>query len=106
MSKEAIRQIREAEEQAAVLCRVAEDRANEMRQRIQAQGESHCADVERETEAEYTVELADIQRRAQALEEKKRAEAQAEAARLEAAAREKLEEAINIIVWEIVEKCQ
>ena len=45
-------------------------------------------------------------RRALALEDKKRAEAQEEAQALKAAARERMDEAIKIIVWEIVEKCQ
>lgn len=106
MSKEAIRQIREAEDQAAVLCRVAEEKATEMRERIRAQGEAHCARVEQDTEAEYAAELADIRCRAAALEAKKRAEAEAQALALEATARERIQEAVKIIVWEIVEKCQ
>lgn len=106
MSNNAIERIREAEEQAATLCRVAGERAAEMRRRIHAQGEAHCAEVERETEAEYAIRLEEVRQRALALEEKKCAEAEAEAAKIEAAARERLEEAINIIVWEIVERCQ
>ncbi|MBR6728415.1 MAG: hypothetical protein IKM08_09510 [Clostridia bacterium] len=106
MSKDAIQRIREAEDQAAVLCRVAGERAADMRRRIHAQGEAHCAEVERDTEAEYAARLEEVRQRALALEEKKCAEAEAEAAAIEAAAREKIEEAINIIVWEIVERCQ
>lgn len=106
MSQQAIKQIRDAEDKAAVLCRVARERAAEMRERVRVQGENHCTDVERETEAEYTARLADMRQRALELEAKKYAEAEAEAAALEAAAREKIEEAINLIVWEIVERCQ
>ena len=106
MSKEAIRQIREAEDQAAILCRVAQERATEMRERTKAQGEADCAEAERRTEAEYAAELAEIRNRAIALEAKKCAEAEAEAKKIEEAAREKIPEAIRIIVWEIVEKCQ
>lgn len=106
MSKEAIQHIKEAEDQAAVLCRVAGERAADMRKRIHAQGEAHCAEVERETEAEYAAQLEEIRRRAFALEEKKCAEAEAEAAKLESAARERIDEAIKMIVWEIVERCQ
>ena len=106
MSKEAIQRIREAEDQAAVLCRVAGERAAEMRKRIRTQGEAHCAEVERETEAEYAAQLEEIRQRALALEEKKCAEAEAEAARLEAVAEERIDEAIRTIVWEIVERCQ
>ena len=106
MSKEAILRIREAEDQAAVLCRVAEEKAVEMRERVRAQGEAHCTAVREDTEAEYAAELAEMRRRALALEDKKRAEAQEEAQALKAAARERMDEAIKIIVWEIVERCQ
>lgn len=106
MSKEAILHIREAEDQAAVLCRVAEEKATELREHVKAQGEAHCAAVREDTEAEYATVLADMRRRASALEEKKRLEAQQEADALKVAAREKIDEAIKIIVWEIVEKCQ
>ena len=41
-----------------------------------------------------------------ALEEKKRLEALSQAEALKTAARERIDEAIHIIVWEIVEKCQ
>ena len=106
MSKEAISQILEAEEKAAVLCRVAEERATEMRERVKAQGQAHCDAVREETEAEYAAVLADVRRRASVLEEKKRLEALDEAEALKSAAREKIDEAIKFIVWEIVEKCQ
>ncbi|MBQ8357825.1 MAG: hypothetical protein IJX39_08490 [Clostridia bacterium] len=106
MSKDAIRQIRETEDQAAVLCRVAEEKAAEMREQVRQKGEEHCALVRESTEAEYAAELTEMRRRATALEAKKRAEAEAEAKVLKAAAREKINEAVKIIVWEIVEKCQ
>ena len=83
MSKEAIRQIREAEDQAAILCRVAQERATEMRERTKAQGEADYAEAERRTEAEYAAELAEIRNRAIALEAKKCAEAEAEAKKIE-----------------------
>lgn len=106
MSKEAILQIREAEDKADVLCRVAEEKATELRERVKAQGEAHCAAVRENTEAEYAAVLADMHRRALALEEKKRLEALSQAEALKTAARERIDEAIHIIVWEIVEKCQ
>ncbi|MBO5354997.1 MAG: hypothetical protein J6B09_02920 [Clostridia bacterium] len=106
MSKEAILHIREAEDQAAVLCRVAEEKAAELRERVKAQGQAHCAAVRENTEAEYAAVLADMRRRALALEEKKRLEALEEADALKEAARERIDEAIRLIVWEIVEKCQ
>ena len=106
MSKDAIKQIRETEDQAAILCRVAEEKAAEMKERIRIEGEAHCAETEQETEAEYAAELDEIRRRALALESKKRAEAEAEAEALMKRARERLDDADKIIVWEIVERCQ
>ncbi len=106
MSKEAIKQIRETEDQAAILCRVAEEKAAELKERIRAEGEAHCAEAEQETEAEYEAQLEEIRRRALALEDKKRAEAEAEAEALIERARERIESAVKIIVWEIVERCQ
>lgn len=103
MYESALKQIKEAEEQAAVLCRVAEERATEMKNRIRAEGEAHCADVERNTRAEYTAQLNDIRTRATLLEEKKRAEAEEEARALLLSAREKMDEAVKAIVWGIVE---
>ena len=77
-----------------------------MRERVKTQGQAHCAAVQEQTEAEYAAVLADVRRRASLLEEKKRLEALQEADALKTAAREKIEEAIKFIVWEIVEKCQ
>lgn len=103
MSKTAIEQIRETEEQAAILCRVAEEKATEMRERVKAEGEAHCAAVRENTEAEYAEMLADIRQRAAALEQKKRREAMAEAEAMREAAIEHIGEAVRMIVWEIVE---
>ena len=79
MSKQAIEKIREAEAQAALLCRVAQEKATEMRERVCAQGEAHLADVEQSTTRDYAVQLSEIRQRAHALEEKKRREAKKEA---------------------------
>ena len=106
MSHPSIRAVREAEEQAALLCRVAEERAEEMRTRVRAEGEAHCAESERAAELEYADALSEIRRRAAAVKEKKRADAEAEAEAMTAAAREHLEAAASLIVWEIIEKCQ
>ena len=103
MSKTAIEQIRETEEQAAILCRVAEEKATEMRERVKAEGEAHCAAVRENTEAEYAEMLADIRPRAAALEQKKRREAMAEAEAMRETAIEHIGEAVRMIVWEIVE---
>lgn len=106
MSHQSIRTIRDAEDQAALLCRVATERAEEMRARVRAEGEAHCAEAERAAEAEYAATLAEIRQRAAAIKEKKRTEALLEAEALTAAAREKTEAAVSLIVWEIIERCQ
>ena len=106
MAKKAIRQIRQIEDQAEILCRVAEERAAEMRERVMREGEAHLCEVERTTEQELAAELQQVRARAAALEQKKRAEAEREAAELELAARERMPEAVHRIVWGIIEKCQ
>lgn len=106
MPTDAIRQIRDAEEQAALLCRIAEEKAAEMRENVRIDGEAHCAQVRAEAQAECDATLAEMRRRATLLENKKRAEAQAEAQAMAAKARERIPEAVKIIVWEIIEKCQ
>ena len=106
MSKEAIKQIQETEDQAAILCRVAEEKATELKERIRSEGEAHCIETEQQAEAECAAQLEDIRRRALALEIKKRKEAEAEAEELIRSAREHMDEAVKMIVWEIVERCQ
>jgi hypothetical protein len=103
MSEQAIEKIRDAEGRAELLCRVAQEKADEMRERVRAQGEEHLAEVEESTTEEFARELEDVRRRARLLEEKKRKEAQKEADELIARARERMAEAAHLIVWEIVE---
>ncbi len=106
MSQDAIGRIMAAEEQAEVLCRVARERAEEMRAEMTRQGEHHLGDVERTTAAEYDKKIEEIRANAQALQEEKRKQAQEEAQRIKQAAEEHMEEAVKMIVWGIVEKCQ
>ncbi len=106
MTQEAISAIRQAEEQAEVLCRVAEEKATEMRNKIKREGEAHCAGVEQETAAEYTEELAAITAHAKRLTAKKLQEAEEEAEAHAERARTHIDEAVKLIIWGIVEKCQ
>ncbi len=106
MTKEAIRAIRQAEEQAEVLCRVAEEKAAEMRAQIEREGKSHCDKATEEASLEYESELSVVRARTARLVAKKKKESEAEAAALTAAAREHIEEAVKLIVWGIIEKCQ
>ena len=106
MTQEAIVAIRQAEEQAEVLCRVAEEKAAEMKNKIRQEGEAHCKSVEEETAAEYAEELEDITARAKRLTAKKLQDAEGEAEQLAEKARAHIDEAVKLIIWGIVEKCQ
>lgn len=106
MTKEAILAIRQAEEQAEVLCRVAEEKAAEMRAKIEREGTAHCEKATEEASREYESELAIIRARTQRITAKKRKENEAEAEALAARAHEHMEEAVKLIVWGIIEKCQ
>ena len=106
MTQKALAAIAEAETQAEVLCRVAEEKAAEMKNKIKTEGEAHCAKVEKETTEELERELQAIQRHAELLSQKKREEAQREADEIISLARERMDEAVKSIVWGIIEKCQ
>ncbi len=106
MTQEAIAAIRQAEEQAEVLCRVAKEKANEMKNKIKQEGEAHCQSVEKELAAEYAEELSDVTARAKRLTAKKLQDAEDEAGALAERARAHIDEAVKLIIWGIVEKCQ
>ena len=103
MSQNAIRKITEAEEQADILCRVAEERAAEMLSALEGKAKAHLAEVERTAVAQREEKLAQTKALTQALVDKKRLEAENEAKAAEAAAREHMNEAVRAIVWGIVE---
>ena len=103
---QSIQQIKQAEEQAAILCRVAQEKAAEMRANALAEAEAGYRDTVGATEAELAETLEAMRQRAAALESKKRTEALDEAAAMQDAARLKMSEAVQLIVWEIIEKCQ
>ena len=106
MTKEAIDAIRQAEEQAEVLCRVAEERAAEMRARIDEEGQAHCDKAAEEATLELTSELGEIEARSQRLAAKMKKDAEAEAAALIKRAGAHMDEAVRLIVWGIIEQCQ
>ena len=101
MPKDAIGQITAAEEQAAVLCRVATERATEMRAEMQRQASAHLSQVEKSVTEEQNELTAQCKARLEALAQKKRAEAQDEANAITALARERMADAVNMIVWGI-----
>ena len=106
MAQDAIAQITQAEEQAEILCRVSTERAVEMRAEAKKQGEAHLAEVQRSATEEYTRKLTEMRENAEALLKKKRAEAEEQAKAMAATAEERMAEAVKMIVWGIVEKCQ
>ena len=106
MSQDAIAKITEAEEQAEVLCRVAEERAVESRTKMEETAKAHFAAVERAAIQENEQRLEKTRQGVDALLQKKREEAEAEADELTAKAREHMDDAVQAIVWGILEKCQ
>lgn len=103
MSQSAIEKITEAEEQAEVLCRVAEERATEMRAEMERKAKEHLEAVERTATVQKEEKLLQTRELTRALIQKKRGEAEAEAKEAEKRARERMDEAVSAIVWGIVE---
>ena len=103
MSQSAIEKITEVEEQAEVLCRVAEERATEMRAEMERKAKEHLEAVERTATAQKEEKLLQTRELTRALIQKKRGEAEAEAKEAEKRARERMDEAVSAIVWGIVE---
>ena len=105
MSLEAIAEIKEAEARAAVLCRVTEERAADILAGVKREGSEHLAEVKRVTEAEYAEKLRDVVEKAEQLVTKKKKDAEIETEFLRAAASARMQTAVDMIVWRIVEKC-
>ena len=103
MSQNAIAKITEAEEQAEVLCRVAEERAAESLAVMESKAKAHLAEIERTATEEKEKKLAQTRELTAALVEKKRMQAQEQAKEAEQAARLRMDEAVSAIVWGIVE---
>ena len=106
MIKKAIDAIREAEEQAEVLCRVAAERADEMRAEVESEGTAHYNKITEDAQRECDFELSVITAKTQRLTAKKKKDLAAETEALAAEARTHMEAAVGLIVWGIVEKCQ
>jgi vacuolar-type H+-ATPase subunit H len=103
MSQSAIAKIKEAEEQAEVLCRVAEERATETRIQMEHKAKAHLAEVERTAIEQKEKKLAQTEELTKALLLKKRMEAENEAKELAQDAGARMDAAVSAIVWGIVE---
>ena len=106
MTNKALNAIRQAEEQAEMLCRVAEEKATEMRARIAREGAAHCAAVKKQTETEYAAQIEEVKLRTERLVAKHEKDALAEAQALSKLAEPHLDEAVEQIIWGILKKCQ
>ena len=106
MSQNAIAKITEVEQRAEVLCRVAAERAAEERAGMEQKAKEHLCAVERTVTQQNAKNLAQTREQAAALIRKKREIAEREADELAAAAKERMDRAVSVIVWGIVEKCQ
>lgn len=106
MSQNAIAKITEAEQRAEVLCRVAAERAAEQLAEMEQKAKAHLAAVEKHVTEKNAQNLAQTREHAAMLIEKKREIAEAEAEALAKSARERMDKAVGVIVWGIVEKCQ
>lgn len=106
MIKEAIEAITAAEEQADLLCRVAAERAAEMRAATEREGNALCDKVADNTKRECDFELSVVTAKAQRINARKKKETEAEAAAMAERARAHMDTAVSQIVWGIVEKCQ
>lgn len=106
LSKEAISRVREAETQAAAIrekaARDAETRMEtcEKRSAQEAVARINAAD------ADLKARLAAVRDKADALIGQTREDACAEAAELKAAAAQRKQEAVKVIVWEMFDSCQ
>lgn len=106
MIKDAINAICQAEEQAEVLCRVAAERADEMRAEVESEGTAHYNKITEDAQRECDFELSVVTAKTQRLSAKKKKEIAAEGEALAQEARTHMEAAVGLIVWGIVEKCQ
>ena len=106
MSQNAIAKITEAEQRAEVLCRVAAERAAEERAEIEQRAKAHLCAVEKNAVEKNAKNLAQTREHAEMLIQKKREIAEQEAAALAKSAGDRMERAVSVIVWGIVEKCQ
>ncbi|MBQ9801767.1 MAG: hypothetical protein IJW51_01680 [Clostridia bacterium] len=106
MIKEAIEAICQAEEQAELLCRVAAERAAEMRAETEREGTALCDKVADNAKRECDFELSVVTAKAQRINARKKKEIEAETAAMAERARTHMQAAVAKIVWGIVEKCQ
>lgn len=106
MSKDAINEIRQAEAEADLVRERAEEAAHRMIADATRRAEERLAAAEAGCDREKKDALDNVRVRSEELIEHAREEAREEAVRIRKEAEENNREAVNMIYWEICEKCQ
>ena len=106
MTMDVLREIKIAEEKAEKIRSDARREANKRTDAARAEAEKLIAEAEEEARREATGTVAEVSRRAGELVAAEAETARREAAELEKSAAANTDEAVKMIFWEIVEKCQ
>ena len=86
--------------------KIAEEKAEKIRSDARREAKKLIAEAEEEARREATGTVAEVSRRAGELVAAEAETARGEAAELEKSAAANTDEAVKMIYWEIVEKCQ
>lgn len=106
MAKQAIEQIRAAEAEAQRITDAIPVRVKALLDEAERRSRVLCAKAEEEAAAETEAQLGQLRQRAAMLLERSADEAEAEADRLRDEAHRHMPEAVKLIVWGIMAKCQ
>ena len=106
MAKKAIEQIRAAETEAQRITDAIPIRVKALLDEAERRSRALCARAEEEATAETDEQLRQLRARAEMLLERSAADAEDEAERLRTEARKRMPDAVKLIVWGIMAKCQ
>ena len=106
MAKQAIDAIRAAEAEAQRIMDGIPLRTKALLDEAERRSRALCAKAEEEATAETEAQLGQLRQRAAMLLERSAGEAEAEADRVREEARRHMSEAVKLIVWGIMAKCQ
>ncbi len=106
MAKQALEQIRSVEAEAQRITDAIPIRVKAMLDEAERTRASLVSRAEREAEAETDAQLRQLRERADALVARSAAEAEAAADMLREEARRNMSEAVKLVIWGIVAKCQ
>lgn len=106
MAKQAIEQIRAAETEAQRIKDAIPVRVKAVLDEAERHRKEICVEAEQTAEAETNAQLGQMRERAERLLERSAAEADSEAEAARKAARQKMPDAVKLIVWGIMAKWQ